>query len=100
IAVSGWRLPSGPSGTLAPRRLQLAKEPGLGHRRVALDRGGRDAERLRRLFHRETHEIAELDDPHLLAVDALQAAPRLLEGQQVEGAGLAGASRQGQGDAD
>src|SRR5262249_35721965 len=53
---------------------QLDDHPGAGERPFALDGGGRDAQRLRRLLDRQAGEEAQLDEARLLGVDLLQAA--------------------------
>ena len=44
---------------------------------------GRDAERLGRLFHRQTGEIAQFDDLALALICRLQLAQRLIQQDQV-----------------
>src|SRR5215470_11047757 len=80
------------SGVIAPtdtsalgrRGADLLPEKGLGRAPLALDGGGREAERLGRLLDRHAREEAQLHDARLIRVEPLEPPERSVELEQVE----------------
>ena len=63
---------------------ERALQPGARHRPLALHRGWRDADDLRRFLDGETTEVAQLDDACLLRIDRCKPRQRLVNSQYVE----------------
>ena len=59
-------------------------QPCAGHRPVALDRGWRGADSLRRFLHGQPAEVAELDEMHLIGIDRSQAGERFVQREEVD----------------
>lgn len=63
----------------------LAIEPSLGHRPVALHRGGRGADDRGRLGDGQSAEKTEFDDAALLGVDGRETGERVVQRDQLWG---------------
>src|SRR5262245_54108566 len=62
----------------------LAAQPGAGHAPIALNRGGRNLHRFRRLFNGQPAEITPFRDPRLLRIERLHPPERVIEREQID----------------